>query len=196
MSKRCIVVYGNVASGKTTLCQYLLQNPLLAEFKHLCLDDIKIEQFKQNQSFNLLAFNELCKNMFFEKLKTMPLVIYESLGIGTHYEHTIKYLKANGYELFFMHKTCAPEQCLQYYQQRHSLQDFLKKLLLVKSKEYAVNYSYLIQLHAKLTAQSAAQKHLVIEQVEMPESLIYFLEHNFREWFICPVFCPLHLLFF
>lgn len=175
MQKACIIVYGNIASGKSTLCQHLLQHQAFARYQYLCLDEIKLETFQKNQQLNPFQLNENAKNVFFEKLQTMPFVVYETLGIGKLYEQAIKHLKSEGYSLLFVYKSCAPQQCLTYYQQRNTIQDSLKKLLLIKSKEYAVNYPYLLQLHAQLNAQATSANHLVVETITIPQAVLDFV---------------------
>ena len=111
-TKFAFIIYGNIASGKSSVAKLLAQS--LPQFKHLCADDIRI---KASLSGKILSENELYSLMV-EQISQHTQVIFESTGAGNFFKHYLRQFKATGFKIVRVYLKCSPLVCYKRYQNR------------------------------------------------------------------------------
>jgi len=116
MSNNSIIIYGNIASGKSSVCRQLAE--LLPDHRHVCLDDHRIKCWEENPSLGAgqrdLVAQRNCLQDLHGKL------IYETTGVTRFFRQAKKVLDAAGQRLIYIHLDCPPHLCIRRYQGRLS----------------------------------------------------------------------------
>ena len=110
--KKCLVIVGNLAAGKSSVCQLFLAR--FEQFTHLSLDTWRFvalgvgqarEQAAQAAALNLISDEH-------------PNIIFETVGTGRFFEKAIRLLMSRDYEIEMIHLVCDPDTCLRRFYQR------------------------------------------------------------------------------
>lgn len=110
--KFAFIIYGNIASGKTSVAKLLAQS--LPQLKHLCADDIRIEA---SLSGKILSENEVYSLMV-EQISQHTQIIFESTGGGNFFKHYLRQFTATGFKVVRVYLKCSPLVCYNRYQNR------------------------------------------------------------------------------
>lgn len=110
--KKCLVIVGNLAAGKSSVCQLFVAR--FEEFTHLSLDTWRHvalgvgqarEQAAQSAALNLVSDEH-------------PNIIFETVGTGRFFDKAIRLLLSRGYEIQMVHLVCDADTCLRRFYQR------------------------------------------------------------------------------
>lgn len=110
--KVAFVIFGNIASGKTTLAASLVKS--LPSFKVVCADDIRIASALDD---SLLTEHQIYAKIL-EEINQHTQVILECSGAGTYFKHYLMQLMAMGFLIVKVKLDCSKGVCLQRYQNR------------------------------------------------------------------------------
>ena len=111
----CIVVYGNLASGKSSFAKGLVK--LLPGFKHVCMDQIRIDTYFQDPSITSLELDRKCEKICNDTLLNTRLVIYESTGVSKFFKGIIPTIESK-YKMFYIYLECPAEICIRRFADR------------------------------------------------------------------------------
>lgn len=110
---RTILVYGNIASGKTTLCKKLAK--VMPDYVYVCQDEIRDEIFREGlRGFELE--NESKKRLL-EELSRADKVIYETVGRSVIFKKAHDLVKKRG-KVVYVKVECSVEECLVRFDTR------------------------------------------------------------------------------
>jgi predicted ABC-type ATPase len=110
--KFAFIIYGNIASGKTSVAKLLAQS--LPQLKHLCADDIRVQSSLDGK---ILSENEVYSLMV-EHISQHTQVIFESTGAGNFFKHYLRQFTATGFKVIKVYLKCSPLVCYNRYQNR------------------------------------------------------------------------------
>ena len=85
--KFCIIVYGNICSGKTSFCKFLEQYLSQYGFKHFNLD-----YYRTIYGGKLHVREENAKRKFLHDIKNANYCIYESVGMGRVHDNILSHI--------------------------------------------------------------------------------------------------------
>ncbi len=102
----CIVVFGNIGSGKTTFCKHL--KPHLKRYDYVCLDE-----FRYENQFNMSGFlsEKKSKQQCMDAIMYNNYVLYETTGVTEFYDSVKANLLNHGSKVFYVHIKCHVEEC-------------------------------------------------------------------------------------
>jgi predicted ABC-type ATPase len=115
--KQVIVIFGNIASGKSTVSQLLAK--ALPTHKLINLDAFRVEVFRAKQGNGPIHADQIAQDLCLNEMKrTSRPIIYETTAVTRFSDRAFAYLRSRGYQLVFVHLRCSPETCLSRYQAR------------------------------------------------------------------------------
>lgn len=85
-----IVVYGNIASGKSTLSRALLH--ALPGWTYACMDQLRLEANATDPEMDRFALDRLCEDKLMALLKKDVPIIYESSGATQIFRRAMQYI--------------------------------------------------------------------------------------------------------
>ena len=109
-----LIIYGNIASGKSTVCKYLAE--LLPDYNHVCLDDDRLKLWEEQPHLGAGQRDMKAQERCLTRLEGN--LIYETTAVTRFYERSARKLKSQGYEFHFVHLFCPVSKCLERYNQR------------------------------------------------------------------------------
>lgn len=136
--KLCIVVFGNIASGKTTFAQSL-------GLRHICLD--KHREKLRGQALAPMAAEHLAeKNCLAELLPPRQIFVYETTGGSRFFQKAKAALEAQGCHFFFVKIECSTIGCVRRFNARKSAVPlpFRSKSLLETMQQLAWNARHIV----------------------------------------------------
>ncbi|WP_460444383.1 AAA family ATPase, partial [Amycolatopsis magusensis] len=114
--KQAIIIYGNIASGKTTLSK-LLKASLGEEYKTVNLDECRVKVFGQDLGIGPIQQDLKAQELCLLEMEGKNL-IYETTAVTRFFDKARKHLRAQGYKLFFVWLECKPSECYDRYSER------------------------------------------------------------------------------
>ena len=117
--KRCIVVYGNMASGKSTFCQVLAEKGLKT-YTHICLDDFRLQVAHEHPKKPKVESEELAQSLCLTALESTENVIFETTACSRFWEQVYVELFLQRIPTFFIHIDCPLHVCLQRFYYREA----------------------------------------------------------------------------
>jgi|GEM_PF-2475799 len=116
--KEIIVVYGNMGSGKSTFAKAL--NKQLPDFKYVCLDDHRRDNFADvlDEDHSSFEFEKKVKKEMEDQLGRYSRIIYETTG-GTDFFRKMYYeFVKQQYEVTLVKTACPLDECLRRHEKR------------------------------------------------------------------------------
>jgi shikimate kinase len=110
--KVAIIIYGNIASGKSTVA--LLLSKFLPQFKCICPDDIRLET---SLNGSIMSENDVYSAVVKEISQHTELIL-ESTGAGTFFKHYLRLLSATDFKVIRVYLKCSGTVCFKRYQNR------------------------------------------------------------------------------
>lgn len=76
--KICLVVYGNIASGKSTFSKNILE--ILRDYNYVCQDKIRLEWYNKYPEINGITRERKCEEDCLKQILKSRLLVYETTG--------------------------------------------------------------------------------------------------------------------
>lgn len=111
----CLVVYGNIASGKTTLSKNI--QALLPGFNYVCLDDIRLQWVTKFPAMNGITRERQCEDECLKQILQSRLLIYETTGATLFFNRIKSRLKGH-FKTFYIKVDCPVITCLYRFENR------------------------------------------------------------------------------
>jgi len=103
-----ILVYGNIAAGKSTFCKLLL--PKLQGFTYLCIDDVRQSIYEKNPKLNDWERDKLAEKKVYDTLKKGSKIIFETTAANQLYIRLRNEVFASK-KVFYLHIECSVNEC-------------------------------------------------------------------------------------
>jgi hypothetical protein len=138
--KICLIVYGNIASGKSSFAKELLK--LLPGFVYACIDQVRIDVYLENHLLRSIEREVKVGKIFKKLILDNNLIVYETVAVSQLFKNVILDLKRD-HQLIYIHIDCPVAVCLRRFHQRNrdgyfsitppfvdkmSIEDFLYKV--------------------------------------------------------------------
>jgi len=142
--KICIVVFGNLASGKSSFCKELLT--ILPKYKYVCLDEIRVNLFDKFPNKNIFDREALAKEECKNSILNSQFVIYESTGTSQFFNQLKPRIKAH-FKSIFIFINCPDYECRFRFERRKqngyfSIQPAVKKSISISECCTSNQYVY------------------------------------------------------
>jgi deoxyadenosine/deoxycytidine kinase len=115
--KICIIVFGNIASGKSSFARTLAQE--LEGFEYICFDQVRIDIYLENYLKGSIEREEMAKKRCRNLLLNNKLIVFETLAISDYYNRMLPELKQNFNKLIFVKVDCSAFTCKRRYFKRN-----------------------------------------------------------------------------
>ncbi len=112
--KKAIIIYGNIASGKSTICRQLAQ--ALPDHRHVCLDDHRVKLWEQHPEMGAGHRDLQAQKSCLEDLHGP--VIFETTGVTRFFRKAKEKLEKSGKNSIYIHLDCPSHICIRRYQAR------------------------------------------------------------------------------
>lgn len=109
---KSIIIFGNIASGKSSVSRHLAQ--LLPDHRHVCLDDHRVKLWNEQPELGAGQRDLLAQKSCLEDLQGQ--VIYETTAVTRFFKQAQAKLKDQ--DLRFIHLDCRPSTCISRYRER------------------------------------------------------------------------------
>lgn len=113
--KSCYVIYGNIASGKTTFSKSI--NELLPNFNFVCIDEIRVNLFKKYPEMNSISRERKAEEECLNKILNSEFLIFETSAASLFYKRLAPRIKAH-FKTYFIYINCPNDECLQRFHYR------------------------------------------------------------------------------
>ena len=110
--KIAFVVFGNIASGKSSVAQSLVES--LPSFKVVCADNIRVE----SALGGTIMSEDVIASKVMEEIHQHTHIILECTGGGTYFKHYVRLLHATGFTIIRISLKCSGLVCYKRYQDR------------------------------------------------------------------------------
>ena len=113
--KTCIVVFGNIASGKSTFSRQLLEH--FPDYRHICIDNFRLEAATRT---NLLPIQreKLAKKLCLEAINQADSIILETTAASQFWETMWFALRQVGFKIMSVKIDCPVNICVQRFNNR------------------------------------------------------------------------------
>jgi uridine kinase len=167
----CIIVFGNIASGKTTFCKQL--EKVLPHFKYVSLDEFRKEVYKNLTGLDKHNKEAIAKKMVLEVLRSKKQVIFETVGIGSFYEECYK-LIVSKMNVISVYIAADAQTCKNRYKDREATQ------MSTVTLPYSLDIESYISFNAR--NKSKLKADLILNSVGVsPEKMISVFTENYVE---------------
>lgn len=106
--KICIIVYGNIASGKSTFSKNLLEK--IPGYNYVCLDQIRLAFYKTFPEMNAIARERKCEEECLKQILESRLLIYETTAATLFFNRIKMRLKAH-FKAIYVYINCPTYEC-------------------------------------------------------------------------------------
>lgn len=110
--KRCLVIVGNVASGKSSVCGGLVAR--FEHYRHLSLDTFRHVAMGSGQVREQAAHALGLQFIHNDN----PFLLFETTGTGRFFDKAMRKLMIEGYHIALIQLQCDPMVCLQRFYSR------------------------------------------------------------------------------
>ncbi len=111
----CIIVYGNIASGKSTFSKNLIS--ILKDYTYVCLDRIRVDMKNTYTDMNPLIREIQCEQECIDMIFKNKLVLYETTAATTFFKNLILRIKSE-FKTYFIFISCSIATCQKRYEIR------------------------------------------------------------------------------
>lgn len=115
--KICIIVFGNIASGKSGFARELARE--LDGFEYICFDQVRIDIYLENHLKRSIEREEMAKKRCRNLLLSNKLVVFETLAVSDYYNNILPELKQNFNKIIFVKIECSSFTCKRRYFKRN-----------------------------------------------------------------------------
>lgn len=113
--KICIVVYGNIAAGKSTFSKGILQ--ILSGFNYVCLDRIRLDWYNKYPGMNGIARERKCEQDCLNQILQSRLLVYETTAATLFFNRVRPRLRGH-FKTFYIYIKCPVYECAQRFEYR------------------------------------------------------------------------------
>lgn len=113
--KICIVVYGNIASGKSTFSKNILS--ILKGFNYVSLDRIRVDWYDKHPEMNGIARERKCEVDCLNQILKSRLLIYETTA-ATLFFNRVKPRLRGHFKTFYIYINCPVNECHSRFDNR------------------------------------------------------------------------------
>ena len=110
--KQCLVVVGNIASGKTAVCMLWVY-----EFKEFCMLSLDNWRFSMTGKMGYDR-EQAAQNAALQMIGEDDHIIFETTGTGRFFDRAMRLLIERGYDITMIQLQCDPFACLQRFYNR------------------------------------------------------------------------------
>lgn len=111
----CILVYGNIASGKSAFSEALIQN--LHDFRYICLDVVRDELYRSLPNENGLKRENKVHEQCMDQLMKPGAVVFETTAGNKFFQKIHPLLKIKQ-RIVYVYISCPPHLCYLRYVKR------------------------------------------------------------------------------
>jgi len=111
----CVVVYGNIASGKSSFARELVK--ALKGFVYVCMDQVRVDSYLNGPTLKSIEFERKCEKLCEGMLKRNNHIVYETTGVSQFAKNMLLDLSRNS-QVFYIFLDCPADLCLRRYQSR------------------------------------------------------------------------------
>lgn len=115
--KRCYVIYGNWASGKTTFVKNILS--ILPDYKYVCIDDIRFDFYNKYRQMNSMERERKCEEECLIQITNARFLIFETTAATLFFNRIKSRIKVY-FNTSFIHIKCGVPDCHQRFVMRNS----------------------------------------------------------------------------
>jgi hypothetical protein len=108
----CIIVFGNICSGKTSVCNTLLKT--LTGFTYISPDAIRLQHNLDGSTISESKLSEI----IISQISNNNNIILECTGSGTFYKHYLRIIATKQMLTYKVFLSCNSMICYQRYQNR------------------------------------------------------------------------------
>ena len=108
----CIIVFGNICSGKTTVCNTLLEQ--LTDFTYISPDAIRLQHNLDGATISESKLSEI----IISQISNNKKIILECTGSGSFYKHYLRIIATKQMLTYKVFLSCNSMICYQRYQNR------------------------------------------------------------------------------
>jgi len=113
--KEAIVIYGNIASGKSTFAAALAKsNPA---YHYLCMDALREKTYFDSKQ-NAFCIDRECEKKLIEQISSHDKIIYETTAATKIFRRALSMLNARKFSIQMVYIQCHPDVCFQRFQAR------------------------------------------------------------------------------
>ena len=113
--KICLVVYGNLASGKSSFSKEIKK--LLPNYSYVCLDEIRIKNMDKFPNKSVYERESISKEECKNEILNSQLVIYESTGTSQLFNQLKNRIRAH-FKTYFIFISCPDYECRKRFENR------------------------------------------------------------------------------
>lgn len=143
--KIALVIFGNVASGKSTFCKTILT--MLPGYNYVCIDDIRKKWYHKHPEMEGFAREKKCEDECIDQILASRLLVWETSAASLLYKRMKLRVKVS-FKTFYVYINCPRHECLHRFDRRKKaghklyLPNFRKKL----SISELINHFHWIQV--------------------------------------------------
>lgn len=170
----CIIIFGNIASGKSTLVNQLKIDIKFKNYKFVCLDDIRESLLCKNNNYNEVLLHHDSLKECEKQLLSNTNIVYETTATSMFYKQ-IKHILDATYNTFYVFLNCEPYICESRFTKRpyQSRPPFTKNIT-IKSAIMDLNLKQR-RMHKDLVLDS--QNNSVEKLLEQLLAVPFFLKN-------------------
>jgi dephospho-CoA kinase len=113
--KMCIIVFGNIASGKSTFSRHLLGH--FPNYQHICLDDFRLEAARHTDLLPIQR-EKLAEKLCLEAITQADNIILETTAASQFWETMWFALRQMGFKTVNVKIDCPVNICVQRFNNR------------------------------------------------------------------------------
>lgn len=110
-----IIVFGNIASGKSSICRELM--PTLSKYNYTY---INLDDFRRKGTGDLIKFTSerTAQAACFAEIKRSEKILLETTAASRFHIRAVAELRATGKNIVWIHADASPRVCLQRHERR------------------------------------------------------------------------------
>lgn len=113
--KICIVVYGNIASGKSTFSKNILS--ILQGFNYVCLDKIRLKWYENYPEMSFIERERRAEEECLNQILNSNLLVYETTAATLFFKRVKPTLDVN-FKTFYIYISCPVYECHNRFDNR------------------------------------------------------------------------------
>ena len=162
--KICIVVYGNIASGKSTFCKSLLS--ILTNYNYVCIDEIRIEHYKKYPGMNSVERERNCEKDCEDQIFRSSLLVYETTAASLFFKRIKPRLRGH-FKTFYVYINCPVTECSNRFFNRkqkgyrHVVSPYKKKMSVIDLLYYCQEKRLDVKVDLELNSVKLSPEEMI-----------------------------------
>lgn len=160
--KICIVVYGNIASGKSALSRQIIK--LLPQFELVCIDNNRRNLFSKIE--NGIERDRIAEEEMIEQLFSNNYVVYETTGASRLFNTVHPRIIANFSTIVYVQIKCSITECRYRFNNRINdlrvLPSFISKKSITDIM-YSIEYGMITKFNLQLDSEKLSTKEMLAQ---------------------------------